>query len=77
MADATPANSGKTSEPVEKRDTAKQIRWRPEFGASHPSAPKKTKVRAGNPKRTAKAPRRTATELGGPPTPEEGEKSDG
>lgn len=39
MADAIPSNVGRIPEPQEKRNTAKPVRWRPEFGLDHPDAP--------------------------------------
>ena len=37
MADAIPSNIGKISEPQEKRDTRKPVRWRPGLPADHPA----------------------------------------
>ena len=55
MADAIPSNVGRIPEPQEKRNTAKPVRWRPEFGLDHPDAPITPKETLKNRKAAKKA----------------------
>ena len=64
MADAIPSNMGTVSEPQEKRDTRKPVRWRPEFGLDHPDAPITVKEALKNWKAAKKAAKKVAKGMG-------------